>query len=75
MNHGQRIREIREFLGMRTDEIAEKTGIDEERLAEIENGKVVPGISEIRKIAIELSISTLITALGGVKRCKKSQSA
>ena len=56
---GQRIQKIRKYRGISTKELAEKTGVDADRIRKYENGVRKPKIDMIENIADILDVSPL----------------
>lgn len=59
----QRVREARERLGLTQDALAEKTGIARPNIVRLEQGRHIPTLTTIKKIAdaLGLDINTLMT--------------
>ena len=53
---GRRIRELRESKGLKQCELAEKLNMEPSNLTRIENGKQLPKIENILKIASQLDV-------------------
>lgn len=56
MNLGNTVMELRERQGIKQGELAEKLGISQTYLSQIENNKKIPNISLLEKVGVELSI-------------------
>ena len=59
MNYGIRIKEIREQVGMTQLELSEKSGISQEHISRIENGKFTPNVKTADRIAGALGVTLM----------------
>ena len=57
MNYGIRIKEIRERVGMTQVELSEISGISQEHISRIENGKFTPGLGTAERIARAMGVA------------------
>ena len=57
MDYGARIKEIREKAGMTQAKLSERSGISQEHISRIENGKFTPNLSTIASIANALNLT------------------
>lgn len=57
MNEGKNIRENRKRMGLSQKELGERLGVSQQHIAQYENGKRIPKIETMRKIATALNIS------------------
>lgn len=56
VSHGQRVRESRSKQGLTVEELAERTGIDPEMLAQMEAGEVMLPLGQLIKLSKALSL-------------------
>lgn len=54
-----RIRELREAKGWGQRELAERSGVSQSAISDIENGKRDPSIKTVKKVAIALGVTIL----------------
>ena len=59
MNYGIRIKEIREQVGMTQAELSEKSGLSQEHISRIENGKFTPNVKTADRIASALGVTLM----------------
>jgi len=59
MNYGIRIKEIREQVGMTQAELSEKSGLSQEHISRIENGKFTPNVKTADKLAEALGVTLM----------------
>ena len=59
MNYGIRIKEIRERVGMTQVELSEKSGISQEHISRIENGKFSPNVKTADKLAEAMGVTLM----------------
>jgi len=59
MNYGIRIKEIRERVGMTQVELSKKSGISQEHISRIENGKFTPNVKTADRIAEALGVTLM----------------
>lgn len=57
MNSGERIRKYRKEAGLTQKELGERLGVSQQHIAQYENGKRIPKIETIDKIAVALNVS------------------
>jgi transcriptional regulator with XRE-family HTH domain len=54
---GQRIAERRRALGMTQDELAAASGIDSSNIRAYENGRSMPGVHSLVRVAVALDVN------------------
>jgi transcriptional regulator with XRE-family HTH domain len=59
MNYGAKIKELRDKAGMTQAELSEKSGISQEHISRIENGKYSPNVKTADKIAGALGVTLM----------------
>ena len=59
MNYGIRIKELRDRAGMTQVELSEKSGISQEHISRIENGKFTPNVKTADRIAGALGVTLM----------------
>ena len=56
MNIGESIRELRTYQNVTQKELAERTGLSQQHISDIENGKVIPTFATFEKILEALNM-------------------
>jgi len=59
MDYGKRIKEIRERQGMTQVELSQKSGISQEHISRIENGKFIPNVKTADKLAQAMGVKLI----------------
>ena len=59
MNYGIRIKEIRERVGMTQLDLSKKSGISQEHICRIENGKFTPNVKTADKLAGAMGVTLM----------------
>jgi transcriptional regulator with XRE-family HTH domain len=57
MNYGKRIKELREAAGMTQVELSDKSGVSQEHISRLENGKFTFNVKTADKLATALGVT------------------